>query len=725
MRLERLLRIVYVVLFCVGLIAVGILAFHRNAVERDMNVVDIVADYEDFSMLAKQLGLDETEVLSVMKDAGFTAVGLVEETLVSLSEQHELEFELYTELKKRVGWRELLPEEVVQFLESAPHLYTTVAVMDDEGLFQRMGRALKERYDDELYTLFSGKNMLGRQRYVVLLHAKAGDMYYSNEAHVHSERNVIMRARSVVVSSELEGIGLGFDEEKIGKILQAGMKIELRPLNYASTSNPEKLVKAFFEEVDRYRSHHINHVTFAGRSVLGWANDQEYIGLKEEMDKRGLMLSLVEASNQLGFIKQQGADELAERFHYSVIRLLSVPDYIQLRYNYLGYYEGPKEIENTLFRAITDRNIRSVYMRAFKESKLRYVEKLDEYAPMIQSLGRRLGEHGILIGEAKPMGQPFYSKWLYVFLSYGMMVAGVLLLRLVFSTSRKFELGILLLGLVGIPPAFYVAEDRMLVLLSFASTVLFPLLAFTVGVFYIRELMMQRKAFRLSEIIGRSILGFLLMIVIALIGGLFTGGYLSRVDYLVEAKHFTGVKLSLVLPLILSVFVYVMKMGLSPHIDSNTKYTDDVKALLRVNVTVLTLIICAVLGAVAYVYLARSGNTMSATLDAEILFRNFLENTLYVRPRNKEFLLAFPAIFVSLYLACKGYKRLTMPFIIVGVIGLSSIANTFCHTRTALYISIFRVLISAAISVAIGIAVILVLDLFHRLYLRLHERFAR
>lgn len=725
MRLEKYLRIVYVVLFCVGLIAVGILAFHRNAVEREMNVVDIVADYEDFSKLAKQLGVDEMDVFQMLKNAGFTSVALVEDDLLKLSEQKELEFELYVELNKRVGWRDLLPEEATKYLESAPHLYTTVAVTQDETLYRRIGAALKERYDDEMYTLFEGENAFGKKRFVILLHAKAKDMFFTNEESLLDEDSKISRSRSVLKSSEMEQIGLGFDEEKIAKILASGLKMELRPRNYSSSDNPEKIVNAFFTVLDRYRAQHINHITFAGKSVLGWSNGAEYVGLKEKMEKRGLVPSLVESSNQLGFTKQLGQQELAKRFHFSIVRVLSIPDYIQRRYNYLGYYEGPKEIENTLFRAITDRNIRSVYMRAFKESKLRYVENLDEYAPMMESLRHRLSEHGISVGEATPMGQPLYSKWLYVLLSYGMMIAGIILLRLVFHTSRKLELGILVLGVVGLPPAFYVAEDRMLMLLSFVSTVLFPLLAFTVGVFYVRELLMNRKAFRLSEIIGRSILGFLLMILIALIGGLFTGGYLSRVDYLVEMKHFSGVKLSLVLPIILSIFVYVIKMGLSPHIDSQTKYTDDVKALLRVNVSVLTLVVCAALGGVAYIYLARSGNTAAATLDAEILFRNFLENTLYVRPRNKEILLAFPAIFAALYLACKGYKRLTMPFMVVGMIGLSSIANTFCHTRTPLYISISRVLISAAISVVIGIVVILVADLIHRLYLRLRERFQR
>lgn len=723
MRLEKLLRIVYIVLFCVGLIAVGILAFHRNAVEREMNVVDIVADYEEFAKLARQLGIDEVEVLKAMKEAGFTSVGIVEENLLTLSEQHELQFELYTQLKKQVGWRESLPEEVVKTLESAPHLYTTVVVMNSEGLFMRLAAALEERYDSEMFSLHVGKNALGYQRYVVLLHAKAKDMLYSNEAYVMNEDNRPLRSRSMIVSSTMEMIGLGFDEQKIANVIEAGLKIELRPLNYLECDNPDKLVDAYFNTVDRYRSHHINHLTFAGGTVLGWSKGVEYIEMKEKMEKRGLVLSMVEASDQLGFTRLLGSKELAERFHYSIIRVLSVPEYIQMRYNYLGYYEGPKEIENTLFRAITDRNIRSIYMRPFKESRLRYSENLEEYAPMLASLDKRLSEHGISIGESKPMGQPFYSKWLYVLLSYGMMVAGILLLRLLFHTSRALELGILLFGVIGIPPAFYVAESRMLTLLSFASTVIFPLLAFTVGVFYIRDLLMTRKAFRVQEIIGRSILGFLLMIVIALIGGLFTGGYLSRIDYLVEIQHFSGVKLSLVLPLVLSIFAYVIKMGLSPHIDSNTKYTEDVKALLRVNVTVLTLIICAVLGGVAYIYLARSGNTTTATLDAEILFRNFLENTLYVRPRNKEILLAFPAIFAALYLACKGYKRLTMPFMIIGMIGLTSIANTFCHTRTPLYISISRVLISAAISVVIGILVILIMDLIHRLYLKVRERF--
>ena len=72
---------------------------------------------------------------------------------------------------------------------------------------------------------------------------------------------------------------------------------------------------------------------------------------------------------------------------YNVVRVFSVWDYIQYRYAYYGY-EGAEEIENTLYRAIVERNIRIIYFKPIKQNdnSYAYITDMDVYRDMFESL---------------------------------------------------------------------------------------------------------------------------------------------------------------------------------------------------------------------------------------------------------------------------------------------------------------------------------------------------
>ena len=76
--------------------------------------------------------------------------------------------------------------------------------------------------------------------------------------------------------------------------------------------------------------------------------------------------------------------------------MFSVWDYIQYRYAYYNY-EGAEEIENTLYRAVTERNIRVIYFKPIKEhdNRFAYITDPEVYRDMFDSLDQRLAEHGI------------------------------------------------------------------------------------------------------------------------------------------------------------------------------------------------------------------------------------------------------------------------------------------------------------------------------------------
>ena len=94
----------------------------------------------------------------------------------------------------------------------------------------------------------------------------------------------------------------------------------------------------------------------------------------------------------------------------------------------------------------------------------------------------------------------------------------------------------------------------------------------------------------------------------------------------------------------------------------------------------------------------------------EIRVRNALEYSLYVRPRTKEMLAAFPAI--ALF-AAAAYKRcyvLLVPLGAFAAISVSSVINTFCHIFTPVLVSLVRTLSGALIGAVIGVIAMYILS---------------
>jgi len=98
-----------------------------------------------------------------------------------------------------------------------------------------------------------------------------------------------------------------------------------------------------------------------------------------------------------------------------------------------------------------------------------------------------------------------------------------------------------------------------------------------------------------------------------------------------------------------------------------------------------------------YVYIARTGHEGSLQpSEIEMIIRNILEEKLLVRPRTKEFTVAFPALILGAYIASLKYKSLIFISGLAAVIGQTSIVNTFSHLRTPVVVSFIRSLYSLA-----------------------------
>ncbi|MEA2021431.1 MAG: DUF5693 family protein, partial [Candidatus Caldatribacteriota bacterium] len=107
------------------------------------------------------------------------------------------------------------------------------------------------------------------------------------------------------------------------------------------------------------------------------------------------------------------------------------------------------------------------------------------------------------------------------------------------------------------------------------------------------------------------------------------------------------------------------------------------------------------------IYVARSGNfSFLPVLGIEEKIRVFLEKILIARPRNKEFLIGYPALLLAISMNYLKIKELKIPIIIIGTIGPVTLINTFCHIHTPFLFSLLRTFNGVWLGLLFGLFVI-------------------
>ena len=91
---------IYLVGLLLSIVATGILLFGRINVENQAKSVEILADYEEFAVMAKQLEMTDEALFLKLNATGFTGVSLKEESLSSMViESKPLEYDLLLNVK--------------------------------------------------------------------------------------------------------------------------------------------------------------------------------------------------------------------------------------------------------------------------------------------------------------------------------------------------------------------------------------------------------------------------------------------------------------------------------------------------------------------------------------------------------------------------------------------------------------------------------------------------
>ncbi|GAA5437835.1 hypothetical protein Daqu01_02977 [Deinococcus aquaticus] len=380
-------------------------------------------------------------------------------------------------------------------------------------------------------------------------------------------------------------------------------------------------------------------IAFNGEEVIGARTPELLARINERMGKR--IPALIEAT------PQRGLDTLIAT--HGAARAFSVNPAWQNRLD-------PITLASKYNLAARERSMRLLYLRPYPT--------INETEDLLTRTTELLGKSGVKIAE--PVITPFAENTVLRLLSLIGPVAALLLLGLSFPLVRLGLLvaaasGALALGLNRFDPF---AGGALI------AAVTFPALG-----------MVLRRARVTDWFIATGL---------SLCGVLFVSALGANRDSVLGLEPFRGVGLTLALPLLL------VALSFLPRQDLRQTARDIYKAPIKLGDVVVMGLALAVF---ALVFLRRGNATGASVSDTEARIRQDLQDSL-VRPRFKE-MAGHPLGLIGLSGALPGYFGAML--ILGGVVGQSSILNTFSHFHTPLLISATRCFLGLGIGLIAGL----------------------
>jgi hypothetical protein len=714
MKINKIDKFVILLICLTFLVGINTI-YHRINNEKAYKTAEFVIDYDEMEKFSESSDKDLSYWLNKFKGYGAYSVAVPEETIKRLIENGQpLKADIVSELVKNYDWQKNYPTEIIERINSKAIDNTdAIIATSDKSLYEYINLGLSERYDKQFY-----ETLKIDDSFYIILNGTSEDLYYGNTQRITDINGKGISETKEIVDTRLFNIGVGYDEEKINLVKQVGLDVILRPINFPTYN--EKLVDVYDSANKKYNLTPRVYL-MGGKEVLGFPdNEDSFLNYVKE---NNIATVLIESANQREHLEQEGINKLVEKSNYNAVRAFTMWDYVRQRNEYYNY-EGAEEIENTIFRAITERNIRLIYFKPFfeEEGSSKYLTDEAEYDRTFTSLSQRLKQHGIKIGATVPIEEFHIGAKRLSILAFGITLSAVFLFLKMFNIKHKKAN---LLYLASIPAALIPLVTRGLAEkgFGFLSAVVFSGLAILFFMTEIKKVLNSNKKHSNIQMMIKSAYILTVTIAISIAGAIFEDSMLADVKYFLEMDIFRGVKFAQILPFGIFLIIYLVYFMIK---DDKNKFKDMfniVKGLLNHNIKIYYAILAGIIGIIGYIYIARTGHeTDIQPSNLEMIFRNFLENVLLARPRTKEFLIAFPAIFAAIYTANKKSEFFTFIFMLAAAIGTSSVINTFSHLRTPIYLSLSRTMIALIFGIVIGCILILLLNYIFKLLTKIQEK---
>ncbi|MBD2845858.1 hypothetical protein IDH44_11705 [Paenibacillus sp. IB182496] len=503
---------------------------------------------------------------------------------------------------------------------------------------------------------------------------------------------------------------------------------EIRAAGFQILPRLSDRIRPFEEErVDallaQFKALGVERILFDGATATGFADEAELGSLRifgELLNKHGIGLVAIEnLSNQ-----QSGFNQLAYATDYDVVRLHSLSDAEAMRLS-------PETIADRFVLAAKDRNIRMFYMnsqpfRSLEEGGI--VHSLDNLYDALRgdedNAGAiaRLADFGFSTGQAKSFDYQ-HPSWSTPLKGVAALGAIALIALLIGAFLPLLLTPAFVLGLIGSAGLYVLSSALLEQGLALGASIAAPTLAL---IWVLNRIRLHtegdrryvggswdesdRRAARSDKLFGgqwvfhglpaarrltMAIGLYVAAAVLSLVAVPLIIALLNNVTYSLVLQQFRGVSLLHLAPIALVALYVFLYTGASP--------LDNLRKLLRLQITVLWVVVAGVLGVAGMYYLSRTGNSGQAS-SVEMLIRTTLETTIGVRPRFKEFMFAHPLLLAGIFLALR--YRAAWVLLIVAAMGQLSMVDTFAHIHTPVYISAIRVALGLGIGLIFGLVLI-------------------
>ncbi|MDO5040841.1 MAG: DUF5693 family protein [Peptoniphilus sp.] len=653
---------------------------------------EIVADYNEFSKLGHIRGETPVEYFTKLKDNGLTTVAFNELTIASMKSLPG--YEIQTEI---IG-DDLLVKGDKKYLD-----------IITKGL-----ETLRDKRDIEV---------LGEGE--ILIQGMPGDLVtYDTQAYDITKS---LLGRAGMKGSILEYVGLGYDDEAIERIKAIdGIDVTIRPMYLPKVQDSRLSMERFISDLERLNPDQ-NYIIFSGKEFYKDSEDDTDVkrDFTEYITKNNIALGLVEAANQRGHLGIDGIDSVIKRDEVKKLRAFTTWDYLASQYDYkIPFHNAGQELTNVYYRAISERNIAVVFLTPFVKAQSAITDP-ELYGNVLSSLEVRMADKGYSVGDAQPVGSWNVNSLYKVPVALGSVAASLLLLNMVFNLPNILSLLIFAVG-AALSLLFFALgkmEGTGNILFNLNSIVVFPLISICYILENYKAIMLAKKDAGLGKIflVGARVL--LTAILITMVGALHEVSFMSGTNYLVELNIFRGVKISQLLPLLLSMFIYTAYIGFNREPEEGTRLdAREIKDILIMDVKIWHAVLGAMMLVVLALFILRGGNSNIEVPKMELFIRNLMEQYLPARPRTKSIMAGYPAIMLLIYAAYKNRARATgIVLTILAAIGMANIVNTFSHIRTPLKISLMRVGTEYVVALIISLIVLIIADLIRKGYERYIE----
>ena len=660
----RWYRTLLVVLIALGIVAGLPDLAGRIRLERADHSVELVADEVTFQALAQATNTPFVPFLRQLKAAGVQGLGVSEATLYSLDQAGDLTVvpgANWIDALRQVGQPQPLPIQPADTYVLFPAGSTLPAFVAN-GLSSLVG-GVRESTD-------GGQTVL---------------------------------SMPLPLGTVLD-LPLGFPPGAFQYAREVGMEVVPRPaaapLAYRSSAIVPQLV------TQMARAGTVHTVLFAGASE--WALPGAPGGLGAwagAFQQHGWNLGLLENASQLSNVDQPGTKTLSALLNENVVRVYSVPTWMLQQY-------GFDQTVTAIVDSVQGRNLRMVYLHPYTTGTNDAARTVHLY----QAVASTLRAHHYDLVPPHAIGSLTVPTYQRVLQAVGAVAAGLLLLGLLWPPLWRMGFWpLVVLGGLGVLMAL-VSHT-----LSREVTALGAALGMAgLAVYFVADIWNRwpsGEATSLPVVWGRAVVVAVAAALITFCGALIVGTVLGDTLHLIDWQYFRGVKLTYLGVPFVGLLAFAAAVGLGRRRERPEGMLAELGWLRGQPVTYGHVAVMILLAGIFGYYLLRSGNvSSSAVLPLEAQMRLWLQRHLLVRPREKDFLVGYPSIFLAVYCAMRRWRWPFMLFVLGAAVGQVSIVDAFEHIRTPFLYSMAREGLGLAAGAITGTLALLVVWAVVRLW---------